>query len=136
MIEVFCSFHKGNKNERCKPYIKWFEWEFGEIIKYTYTSLPIGPTIRSLKSHWVVMTFHHCYLWLRLRLDTLWVIIVSYDYTPFHVNLKLLLWIFLNFSRDMWLTLFFNSSSFFFLHLGVGFLHFLVIDMFWYLKSS
>jgi hypothetical protein len=100
MIEFSCSLHKGNKNAWYRFCIKWFEWEFAKIIKYTYIGLPIGRTIQNWWSQWVVMTIHHCYLWLGLWLDILWMIIVSYDYTHFHVNLKLLLWIFLIVFRD------------------------------------
>ncbi len=94
MIEFSCSFHKGNKIWGRRSRIKWFEWKFGKIIKYIYIDLPTSQTIRSWWSHWVVVIAYHCYLWLRLWLDVLWAIIVNYDYTCYHVSLKLLLWIF------------------------------------------
>jgi len=136
MMEFSCSFHKGNEIAGHRSCLKWFEWGFGKIIKYTYIGLPTHPTIWRWWSHWVVMTAHQCYLWLRLWFDILCVIVISYDYTRFHVSFICYCGYFKFFFKDMWLTVLFNSSSIFFLHLGVGSFHFLFVNLFWYLKSS
>ncbi len=80
--------------------------KLGNFIKYTDIGLPTCCTIRSWWNQWVTMIVQYFYLWLGLWLDILWVIVVSYDCTSFHVSLKLLLWIFLSFFGDMWLTLY------------------------------